>query len=83
MLSYYACKSWKNDPMARGGTSFIKALPGEDREDVEALRASLARATPPLFWAGEATAAKTHPWTVHGAHATGIRVARQVARYLG
>jgi uncharacterized protein with NAD-binding domain and iron-sulfur cluster len=48
-------------------------LPGCDgaRED-------LAKPTPPLYWAGEATASEQQAATVHGAYLSGKRAAKQI-----
>ena len=63
--------NWPDDPYARGGYSYV--LPGQDgaRED-------LASPTPPLFWAGEATAPEPRAATVHGALLSGRRAAAEL-----
>ncbi len=67
--------SWPDEPWIRGGYSVT--LPGH-----EGARALLAEATPPVFWAGEATAAETGAATVHGAIDTGVRAAGEVQAFL-
>lgn len=63
--------NWPDDPFALGGYSVC--LPGH----YEA-REKLARATPPLFWAGEASAPHHLAAMVHGAYFTGKRAAWEV-----
>jgi monoamine oxidase len=63
--------AWPHDPWARGGYSHV--VPG-----FMGARAALAAPTPPLFWAGEATAREGSAATVHGAFESGARVAREV-----
>ncbi len=71
-------KQWGDDPYAKGGTSFLTV-----RENALTARRDLAEpSTPPLFWAGEATALCSQPSTVHGAHESGIRAAQEVFQYL-
>ena len=67
---------WPSDPHAKGGYSFV--LPGHDGS-----RELLARAAPPLFFAGEATAPEHQAATVHGALASGRRAAAEISTYLG
>jgi monoamine oxidase len=62
---------WPHDPYTLGGYSI--ALPGH-----AAARAKLAQPSPPLFWAGEATAAHHEVATVHGAYNSGKRVAQEI-----
>ncbi len=62
---------WVNDPFACGGYSV--ALVGGSEA-----RLKLAKPTPPLYWAGEATAPNHRASTVHGAYLTGKRVAKEV-----
>lgn len=63
--------NWPDDPFALGGYSVC--LPG--RYDA---REKLAMATPPLYWAGEATAPHHLTAMVHGACFTGRRAAREI-----
>ena len=63
--------NWPDDPYARGGYSFV--LPGQD-----GARENLASPTPPLYWAGEATAPEPRAATVHGALLSGRRAALEV-----
>ena len=62
---------WPNDPFAYGGYSYVR--PGHF-----GVREHLAAPTPPLFWAGEATAVEAHAATVHGAMLSGERAAYEV-----
>lgn len=68
-------QNWPDDPYTRGGYSFV--LPGHD-----GAREKLATPTPPLFWAGEATAAEHSAATVHGAYLSGIRAANEVIAFV-
>jgi len=63
--------NWLDDPFALGGYSVC--LPGH-----YAAREKLALATPPLYWAGEATAPHHLTAMVHGAYFTGQRAAREI-----
>jgi len=63
--------NWPQDPFALGGYSIC--LPG--RYDA---REKLASPTPPLFWAGEASAPHHLTAMVHGAYFTGQRAAREI-----
>lgn len=63
--------NWPADPFAYGGYSV--ALVGG-----AGARAQLAQPTPPLFWAGEATAPNASAATVHGAYISGKRAAQEV-----
>lgn len=63
--------NWPDDPYTRGGYSYV--LPGHD-----GAREGLAAPTPPLYWAGEATAPEPQAATVHGALLSGRRAAREV-----
>ena len=65
--------NWPDDPYTRGGYSYV--LPGH-----EGARERLAAATPPLYWAGEATAPEPRAATVHGAYASGKRAAAEILR---
>jgi monoamine oxidase len=67
--------NWPDEPFTRGGYSFI--LPGH-----EGSREELAKPTPPLYWAGEATAPEFQAATVHGAHLSGQRAAKQLMDHL-
>lgn len=66
---------WYSDPFSRGGYSHVR--PGHS-----GARELLAQSTPPLFWAGEATAPEERAATVHGALLTGERAAVEVRRAL-
>jgi len=63
--------NWSADAYAQGGYS--ACLPGHYHA-----REQLARATPPLYWAGEASAPHRLAATVHGAAFTGIRAAEEI-----
>jgi len=63
--------NWPADPFALGGYSVC--LPGHYDA-----REKLAQATPPLFWAGEASAPHHLTAMVHGAYFTGQRAAREI-----
>lgn len=63
--------NWPDEPYTRGGYSFI--LPGHENA-----RSELAKPTPPLYWAGEATAPEYQAATVHGAYESGKRAAKQI-----
>ena len=82
-------QDWSEDPFAKGGNSYVKYLPSDQRklkvvELREALKTPLE--TLPVFWAGEATASAYdidyQPLSVHGAYISGVRVAEDVAYYL-
>jgi len=62
--------NWPDDPYTRGGYSFV--LPGHD-----GAREQFAAPTPPLYWAGEATAPEPCAATVHGALLSGRRAAAE------
>lgn len=66
---------WVHDPYSRGGYSYVR--PGH-----HGAREALAEATPPLLWAGEATAVEANAATVHGALLSGVRAAEEVGRLL-
>ncbi|CAN5656667.1 NAD(P)/FAD-dependent oxidoreductase [soil metagenome] len=79
--------AWPLDPFARGGYSHV--LPGHAArragttcEGVPGARALLARPTPPLVWAGEATAPEGSAATVHGAYVSGRRAAAELSAVL-
>ena len=85
----YFRQDWSKDEFAKGGNSYQKYVPREQRtlsvvETREALKNP--RETLPLFWAGEATAPAYHaryqPLSVHGAYISGVRVAEDVSRFL-
>lgn len=63
--------NWPADRFAMGGYSVC--LPGHYDA-----REKLAQATPPLFWAGEASAPHHLTAMVHGAYFTGQRAAREI-----
>ena len=67
--------NWPQDPYALGGYSVC--LPGHYDA-----RAKLAKATPPLYWAGEATAPHHLTAMVHGAYFTGQRAAQEIVESL-
>jgi len=64
--------NWPEDPFALGGYSVC--LPGQYDA-----REKLACPTPPLYWAGEASAPHHLTAMVHGAYYTGQRAAREIA----
>ena len=68
--------NWPEDEFALGGYSVC--LPGH-----YLARDKLAQATPPLFWAGEASAPHHLAATVHGAYFTGQRAANEVLNWRG
>lgn len=63
--------AWNHDEFALGGYSVC--LPGH-----YAARDKLALPTPPLYWAGEASAPHRMAATVHGAYFTGKRAAQEI-----
>lgn len=67
--------NWVEDPYARGGYSYVR--PGH-----RGVRERLASPTPPLLWAGEATAPEANAATVHGALESGRRAATEVLKLL-
>ena len=67
---------WPNDPFAAGGYSYVR--PGH-----RGVRERLAAPTPPLFWAGEATAPERDAATVHGALLSGERAAQEALGLFG
>ncbi len=68
--------NWPDDPYTRGGYSYV--LPGQ-----AGAREKLATPTPPLFWAGEASAPEPRAATVHGALLSGRRAALEVLSHRG
>ena len=65
--------NWPEDEFALGGYS--ACLPGHyDARD------NLAQPTPPLYWAGEASAPHHLTAMVHGAYFTGQRAANEIIR---
>ncbi len=66
---------WPRDPYARGGYAVVR--PGH-----HGARAALAAPTPPLLWAGEATARPGAVATVHGAWESGERAASEALALL-
>lgn len=80
----YSCKNWSEDPFAKGGTSNVQV--NNEFPDFPALQArsllASAENTKPLFWAGEATSLIEQPSSVHGAHSTGLRAAKEIHAYL-
>lgn len=65
--------NWSRDPFSRGAYSFIAA--GAETAGAQ-LRTPVQDT---LFFAGEATADDAEAGTVHGAHASGLRAAAEVA----
>lgn len=63
--------SWPDDPYALGGYSVCLPSHYEARD-------KLAKATPPLYWAGEASAPHHLTAMVHGAYFTGRRAAQEI-----
>lgn len=63
--------NWPHDPFSQGGYSVT--LPGH----LDA-REKLAQPTPPLYWAGEATAEHENAATIHGAYLSGKRAAQDI-----
>ena len=63
--------NWPQDPYALGGYSVCLPRHYDARE-------KLATATPPLYWAGEATAPHHLTAMVHGAYFSGQRAAREI-----
>ncbi len=72
----FATHNWSSDPFSRGAYSFTVA--GGDHYAAE-LRTPVAQT---IFFAGEATADGEEIGTVHGALASGLRVAEEVRRAL-
>ena len=68
--------AWPDDPCARGGYRHV--VPGH-----RGARERLAAPTPPLYWAGEATAPAGGAATGHGAVRRGARAAREAPAALG
>jgi monoamine oxidase len=68
---------WQGDPFTRGAYSYVKTGGLGAQEE---LGAPVDNA---LFFAGEATEWRGHHATVHGAIATGLRVAGEVKRAMG
>ncbi len=64
--------NWSRDPYSRGGYSYIRV--GND----DAAREFRQPVKDTLFFAGEATAEGDEVGTVHGAYASGLRVASEV-----
>lgn len=65
--------NWPADPYTLGGYSV--SLAGYHQA-----RKKLAKATPPLFWAGEATQEDNTAATVHGAYLSGQRAAQEILK---
>jgi monoamine oxidase len=74
--SAYYFTNWSQDPFARGAYSYVLV---NGLQAPEQLAAPVAGT---LFFAGEATNTEGHSATVHGALATGVRAAREVAALL-
>lgn len=88
-IAKYLRTDWSKDEFAKGGNSYLKFLPPNQRKmPVSEAREALKnpRETLPLFWAGEATAPAYHhryqPLAVHGAYVSGWRAAEDVRAYL-
>ncbi len=62
--------NWTDDPYALGGYSVVPV-------GAMGMREVLSQPTPPLYWAGEATATDIQAATVHGAYLSGLRAAEQ------
>lgn len=75
--SDYLLTRWAADPFARGAYSYL--LPNATPQDRMVLAQDVKQR---LFFAGEATSTEA-PATVHGAYASGQRVARAIAAALG
>jgi monoamine oxidase len=76
-LRFSSVRDWIADPYSRGSYSFTR--PGGTAQ-----RAVLATSVGDLLhFAGEATAAAPHYQTVHGAYASGRRVAREILSAMG
>jgi monoamine oxidase len=76
-VQWSSFRDWVRDPCCRGSYSF--SLPGGSQE-----RSALA--TPvrdTLYFAGEATERPPHYQTVHGAHSSGRRAAREILASIG
>ncbi len=76
-LEWSSLRDWVRDPYSLGSYSFN--LPGS-RGQREVLATPIEEA---LYFAGEATAAPPHYQTVHGAHTSGLRAAREILAALG
>ncbi|MGB1289104.1 MAG: flavin monoamine oxidase family protein, partial [Aggregatilineales bacterium] len=63
--------NWIRDEFALGGYSHCRVGHADVRE-------KLATPTPPLYWAGEATAPHVMMATIHGAYFTGERAAHEI-----
>ncbi len=63
--------NWPEDPFSMGGYSHV--IPGH-----EDAREQLAQPTPPLYWAGEASAPHVMTASVHGAYESGKRAAEEI-----
>jgi monoamine oxidase len=85
-------KHWTFDPWAYCSDSYLEYGMGTREVPLDYARQQLASwtETPSLFWAGEATVyddrnpeyAAAHTGFTHGAHASGIRAAKEVAAVL-
>lgn len=80
----YLRKQWSDDAYSRGGISYVRTHDPVGAINVRSARRALAssRETKPLFWAGEATQFEIQPASVHGAHASGLRAAKEIYKYL-
>jgi monoamine oxidase len=74
ILQSFHVHDWQSDPYARGSYSYV-GVGGEGAQSELA-----APVADTLFFAGEATNSEGHHGTVHGAIATGERVAREVLK---
>lgn len=75
-LKGFAVHDWTADPLARGAYSYARA--GWENAPRQLAR-PVART---IFFAGEATADPAELGTVHGAHASGLRAAKEIVRAL-
>ncbi len=76
-LEQFYVHNWRSDPFAGGAYSYIPV-------GGTAAQAQLARPLEDtLFFAGEAANTEGHHGTVHGAIASGLRAAREIARVFG
>ena len=77
-------KQWADDPFSKGGLSYLRIADKSNPVDVAMARSILADPllTPPLYWAGEATSTDTQPSSMHGAHLSGLRAAKQVQSHI-
>lgn len=77
LLTGWHFANWSADPFARGAYSYVRV------GGIEAPRRLGEPVADTLFFAGEATDMAGHTGTVHGALASGLRAAGEVAAALG